>query len=87
LYELALGPLALAFVGVSDKDSVAEVKKCEAKFGTGWKDEWLRRRGLSLSQYVGQADEKAVEEEKELSQHELVAKRRYGGLAGPQWSG
>ena len=45
LYELALGPLALAFVGVSDKDSVAEVKKCEARFGTGWKDEWLRPRG------------------------------------------
>jgi hypothetical protein len=57
LYELALGPLALSFVGVSDKDSVAEVKKCEARFGTGWKDEWLRRRGLSLSQYVGHADE------------------------------
>jgi type IV secretion system protein TrbE len=35
LYELALGPLALSFVGVSDKDSVAEVKKCEARFGTG----------------------------------------------------
>jgi type IV secretion system protein TrbE len=67
LYELALGPLALSFVGVSDKDSVAEVKRCEARFGTGWKDEWLRRRGLSLSQYVGEADEKeAVEEEKEL---------------------
>jgi type IV secretion system protein VirB4 len=48
LYELALGPLALAFVGVSDKDTVLEVKKCEARFGSRWVEEWLRRRGLSL---------------------------------------
>jgi type IV secretion system protein TrbE len=66
LYELALGPLALAFVGVSDKDTVLEVRKCEARFGTGWVDEWLRRRGLTLSQYVGEAGEQEAEEEKEL---------------------
>ena len=52
LYELALGPLALAFVGVSDKDSVLEVKKCEARFGERWVEEWLRRRGVRLDQYV-----------------------------------
>ena len=67
LYELALGPLALAFVGVSDKDSVLEVRKCEARFGKGWVDEWLRRRGLRLSQYVGGAGEQEAEEEKELA--------------------
>jgi type IV secretion/conjugal transfer VirB4 family ATPase len=52
LYELALGPLALALIGVSDKDGVAEVRKCEEHFGAGWVDEWLRRRGLSLDQYL-----------------------------------
>jgi type IV secretion system protein VirB4 len=67
LYELALGPLALAFVGVSEKEAVAEVKKCEARFGAGWVDEWLRRRGLSLSEYVGAADAEESEEEKELA--------------------
>jgi type IV secretion system protein TrbE len=67
LYELALGPLALAFVGVSDKEAVAEVKKCEARFGAGWVDEWLRRRGLSLNEYVGAADAEESEEEKELA--------------------
>ena len=70
LYELALGPLTLAFVGVSDKETVAEVQKCEARFGAGWVDEWLRRRGLSLGQYVGQLGEQEperVEEQKELA--------------------
>ena len=63
LYELALGPLALALVGVSDKDSVQEVKKCEARFGKRWLEEWLRRRGVSLDQYV--LSER--QEEKELA--------------------
>jgi type IV secretion system protein VirB4 len=51
LYELALGPLALALLGVSDKDSVLEVKKCEQRFGDGWVGEWLRRRGVRPDQY------------------------------------
>jgi type IV secretion system protein TrbE len=54
MYELALGPLALAFVGISDKDSVAEVRKCESRYGDGWVDEWLRRRGLSLDRYLSE---------------------------------
>jgi type IV secretion system protein TrbE len=49
LIDLTLGPLALAFVGVSDKDTVAQVKRCQQQFGEGWVEEWLRRRGLKLS--------------------------------------
>ena len=63
IIDLALGPLALAFVGVSDKQSVTEVKRCQEHFGAGWVDEWLRRRGLSLRQYVGEAGEQDMEEE------------------------
>ena len=48
LIDLALGPLALAFVGVSDKESVAQVKRCQEEFGDEWVDVWLGRRGLSL---------------------------------------
>jgi type IV secretion/conjugal transfer VirB4 family ATPase len=48
VFDLALGPLALAFVGVSDKESVAQVKRCQQEFGDDWVDEHLRRRGLSL---------------------------------------
>jgi type IV secretion system protein VirB4 len=47
LVDLALGPLALAFIGVSDKESVAAVKRCQAEFGESWVDEWLRIKGLS----------------------------------------
>lgn len=51
LYDLALGPLALAFVGASDKESVAAIKRLEAKYGNGWVDEWLAARGLRLNDY------------------------------------
>ena len=52
LYELALGPLTLAFCGVSDKDSVAEVMKYETQYGDDWVHEWLRGKDLSLTDYV-----------------------------------
>lgn len=52
LYDLALGPLALAFVGASDKESVAIIKNLEAKFGDQWVDEWLRGQGLALDEYL-----------------------------------
>jgi type IV secretion/conjugal transfer VirB4 family ATPase len=51
LYDLALGPLALAFVGNTDKESVAAIKALEAKFGHGWVHEWLRDKGLDLNDY------------------------------------
>ena len=52
LYELALGPLALSFVGASDKDSVAAIKSLEAQYGEQWVHEWLAGRGLKLENYV-----------------------------------
>jgi type IV secretion system protein VirB4 len=63
IFDLALGPLALAFVGVSDKESVSQVKRCQEQFGDAWIDEWLSRRGLTLSEYLG---EEVLAEEKEL---------------------
>lgn len=52
LYDLALGPLALSFVGASDRDSVTTIRHLEAKFGDEWVQEWLAIRGLSLVEYV-----------------------------------
>ncbi|MBX4558821.1 conjugal transfer protein TrbE [Klebsiella pneumoniae] len=52
LYDLALGPLALSFVGASDKDSVAAIKQLEAKYGEQWVHEWLAGRGLKLDNYL-----------------------------------
>jgi type IV secretion/conjugal transfer VirB4 family ATPase len=51
LYDLAMGPLALAFVGSTDKESIAMIKTLEARHGKRWVDEWLRSRGLKLEDY------------------------------------
>jgi type IV secretion system protein VirB4 len=51
LYDLALGPLALSFVGATDKESIAQIKALEAKHGEGWVREWLALRGLDLNDY------------------------------------
>jgi type IV secretion system protein VirB4 len=52
LFDLALGPLALAFVGVSDKDSVAAVRQLVKTYGANWINEWLRTRQLKLEDYT-----------------------------------
>ncbi len=54
LFDLALGPLALAFVGVSDKDSVAVIRQLEQKHGECWVGEWLKARKLRLEDYAGE---------------------------------
>jgi type IV secretion system protein VirB4 len=51
LCDLALGPLALAFMGSTDKESVASIQRLEAKFGSGWVQAWLASRNLKLSDY------------------------------------
>lgn len=55
LYELALGPLALAFVGATDLDSINAIKKLEATFGDQWVEEWLKSRGVNLDTYKAAA--------------------------------
>jgi type IV secretion/conjugal transfer VirB4 family ATPase len=55
LYELALGPLALAFVGSTDKESVAAIQALEEKHGHGWVREWLAMRGLDLNDFCVEA--------------------------------
>ena len=52
LYDLALGPLALSFVAASDKDSISEIKRLEREFGNGWINEWLKKKGLTLGNYI-----------------------------------
>ncbi|MCY0386737.1 conjugal transfer protein TrbE [Robbsia sp. Bb-Pol-6] len=55
LYQLALGPLALAFVGATDKESIATMKRLEAAHGDAWVHEWLRIKGLNLNGYEAAA--------------------------------
>lgn len=52
LFELALGNLALAFVGASDKDSIEVIKQLEDRYGDAWVDYWLESRGVHLDNYL-----------------------------------
>ncbi|HEX8883985.1 MAG TPA: VirB4 family type IV secretion/conjugal transfer ATPase, partial [Noviherbaspirillum sp.] len=52
LYDLAIGPLAMAFVGATDKESVQAIQALEAKWGDDWIDVWLAGRGLRLADYA-----------------------------------
>ncbi|GGE90433.1 VirB4 family type IV secretion/conjugal transfer ATPase [Massilia psychrophila] len=58
LYDLALGPLALAFAGSTDKESIAEIGRLEAKFGDAWVHQWLASKGLRLGDYAAVAPPK-----------------------------
>lgn len=46
LFSLALGPVALAFVGVSDKESVVQVRELAASHGADWPFLWLQKKGV-----------------------------------------
>ena len=51
LYDAAIGPLALAFAGSTDKESIATIQQLEAKHGEDWLHEWLASKGLNLNDY------------------------------------
>lgn len=47
MFQLALGGVALSFVGVSGKEDVARINGFIDRFGEKWPAEWLRSRGYS----------------------------------------
>ncbi|HHV6060364.1 TPA: conjugal transfer protein TrbE [Legionella pneumophila] len=51
LYQLALGPMALAFVGAADPDSIQRMKQLESKYGDEWVSYWLSEKGVQMKQY------------------------------------
>ena len=50
LFDLAMGPLALAFCGASDKDSLRRIRELIAQHGREWTVHWLRERGVTYDQ-------------------------------------
>jgi type IV secretion system protein VirB4 len=54
LYDLALGPLALAFVGAADKKSITHIKQLISQYGDNWPEHWLSLKGLQLDDYQEQ---------------------------------
>lgn len=52
MFELGLGPLALSFVALSDKDSIREVKAFEKEYGRDWPLYWLEKKGIDYEKYI-----------------------------------
>lgn len=49
LFELAIQPIALSFVGVSDRDTVLKIRTLEQQYPETWQKIWLGRRGVDLA--------------------------------------
>ncbi|WP_226669075.1 conjugal transfer protein TrbE [Microbulbifer aggregans] len=48
LIELALGEVALSFVGASGKKDIARIKELKAEFGSNWPQQWLIERRVNI---------------------------------------
>ncbi len=55
LFDMALGPLALAFAGASGKDDLKRIDALRAEHGRDWPIHWLKHRGISDAETLLQA--------------------------------
>lgn len=53
LFELGLGPLALAFLAVSDKDKLAEIRYFIDRYANDWPLSFLKHKGIDYERYIG----------------------------------
>ncbi|MDI7864970.1 conjugal transfer protein TrbE [Rhizobiaceae bacterium n13] len=47
LFDMALGPVALSFVGASGKEDLKRVRALKSEYGRHWPIHWLETRGIS----------------------------------------
>lgn len=52
LFELNLGPIALSFVGASDRETLTHLKKLESQHGDHWPYQWFQERGVDYEEYL-----------------------------------
>ena len=52
IFELGLGPIALAFVAISDKETLAEIRHLIAQTGADWPLHWLSKKGVNYEKYL-----------------------------------
>jgi len=57
LFELGLGPVALAFTAVSSREDVARVRALIEAHGQDWPRAWLAERGLDPNDILGATEE------------------------------
>ncbi|MHB0951999.1 MAG: conjugal transfer protein TrbE [Allorhizobium sp.] len=54
LFDMALGPIALAFTGVSDRHQLKQIRALHAEYGASWPRHWLEARGVeNAAAYLG----------------------------------
>lgn len=53
LFDLTLGPVALAFTAVSDQKTLAHLRELQDRHGASWPYAWLEERGVSYESLVG----------------------------------
>ena len=56
MIQLGLGPLALAFVGVSDPEKIQHINELIEKFGEKWQEQWCFENQIKLSDYTAAID-------------------------------
>lgn len=52
LFELGLGPIALSFVAVSNKEDLADIRHLINENGNDWPIHWLNHKGVQYEQYL-----------------------------------
>ncbi len=62
LFELGLGPTALAFTAVSSREDIAHIRALMNTHGKGWVPAWLKARKLSPETVLGPKQERAYEQ-------------------------
>jgi type IV secretion system protein TrbE len=53
LFDLGLGPIALSFVGVSDKTALAHLYQMKKLHGSQWPFVWLKEKGIVYEKLAG----------------------------------
>ncbi len=52
LFDMSLGPVALAFAGASGKDNLKRIQQLTEQIGQNWQAEWLTERGMHNAQSI-----------------------------------
>lgn len=52
LFDMALGPVALAFAGASGKDDLKRIQDLRDAHGPNWPDAWLKERGIGNAETI-----------------------------------
>jgi len=56
LFDMALGPVALSFVGASGKEDLKRIRSLHSEHGAAWPLQWLQQRGIAHADTLFPAD-------------------------------